>query len=47
MEFSNEIMDIISKIMKAEQIVIYGAKQRASDIFIVCETLAGRHASGY
>lgn len=42
MEFSNEIMDIISKIMKAEQIVIYGAKQRASDIFIACETLAGR-----
>lgn len=38
--FPEEIKEFARRIKSAEQIVIYGAKQRAKDIIPVCEAFA-------
>ncbi len=38
-DFSIEVKNLIESIKKAENVVIYGAKQRAQEIIPVCEAL--------
>lgn len=41
--YSEEIKDFVNRIKSAEQIVIYGAKQRAKDIIPVCEAFSEKY----